>query len=434
MKWMMLTRMIPSRIAAIRQSTFLRESALFGTSTMAEQGSRLATNLFAAAILGPTVWGYWFLLNLVLRYGALVHLGAINGMNREIPAALGRGDGVDATCLQRSAFGFVLVSFATTAGLLLLGSPLFGDAFPLHDLALTIVLLAFQQTYGFAVTSLKARIAFSTVSRMQWASTLVFPMLVIPAASAGGLTGYIMGQIGTYALLSLLALSRDAAVYVPAFNAAITKRLIGIGFPIMMVGVAHALFSTTDRWIIAALLDHEALGHYAIAIMAVGAIRLVPYVFAQQVYPRMAYAWAARRDVAELQRLAQHQALLALIAATAVTIPTAAVGPWAVRTLLPAYEAGIPALLVSLLAPLVAVLGQGFANVLNVIGKQQVYLVLIVVGAGVNVIVSLLLVDRLALVGIAVGTVAGFAFLSVGLLVTGARALRRLSRRESTSF
>lgn len=405
---------------------FLRESALFGGSTILEQGARLLTGLVAAAMLGPATWGSWYLLNLVLRYGALIHLGAINGMNREVPSARGRGDEEAADELRRSALGFTLLSYALLTLLLALLTGVLKGFVPVRELALTLVLLGAQQMYGFASMSFKATARFALVSRLQMASAIMFPALVIPAAWLGGLPAFILGQVVAYALLAVVARQLDIATFATRLHWPTIRGLIRVGFPIMMVGVVHALLTTVDRWIIAAWIGSEALGHYSLAIMAVGAVQLVPQVFAQQVYPRMAFAWSARSDPAELKRLARRQARLALIAVASIIAIVASLAPTSIRMLLPAYEPGIAALLVSLGAPLISVVGQGYGNVLNVIDRQGVYLGLIIGAIAVNALVSLLAVGPLGIVGVAIGTVSGMAFLSIGLFATGSLALKRL--------
>lgn len=405
---------------------FLRESALFGGSTILEQGSRLLTGLVAAATLGPVVWGTWYLLNLVLRYGALFHLGAINGMNREVPAARGRGDEEAADQLRKSAMGFTLLSYALVALLLTLAYGFLEGVVPVRELALTLALLGVQQMYGFAGMSFKATARFGLVSRLQVASAIVYPVLVIPGAWLGGLPGFILGQVAAYAVLVLVARKLDNATFATGLHWRTIRGLIRVGFPIMMVGVVHALLTTVDRWIIAARIGSEALGHYSLAIMAVGAVQLIPQVFAQQVYPRMAFGWSARSDPAELGRLARQQAGLALVAVAGIVAVIAALAPMAIRAMLPAYEPGIGALLVSLTAPLVSVVGQGYGNVLNVIDRQGVYLGLIIGAIAVNALVGLVAVGPLGIVGVAIGTVSGMAFLSVGLFATGSLALKRL--------
>ena len=406
---------------------FLRESAGYATSTAAEQGSKLLTGLVAAAMLGPETWGYWFLLNLVLAYGSLFHLGALNGMNREVPAARGRGDMEAVARLEAVTFGALLAALAAAAVVVtgLLAWPTFADAVAPGDALLMLGLLAAHQLYSYVIMRGRSHLRFGVVSRLQATFAVAHATLSLTGGWVWDLQGFIAGQAVAYLAAVTLATFTGVGLPRPRFDWSTTRELIGIGLPIMLVGVVHTFFTTADRWIVAAYLGAEALGHYSLAIMAIGAVRLLPQVFGQQIYPRMAFAWSARRDAAELRSLGRRQSLMTFATALLISLPGVLIAPSLVRWLLPEFTPGIGALLVVLATPLASSLAMGFGNVLNVIGKQGVYLAIIITATLVNVGVSLALVGSLGLVGVALGTVIGFLALSSSLLVVGRRQLAR---------
>lgn len=411
-------------VRELRRGTWVREFIGFGSSTVLDQGARLIASLVVAGLLGPATWGVWYLLNLVLQYGGMVHLGALNGMNREVPAAIGRGDPARADRIGAAALGFTLVSYAVATSVLMVLLVPLGVIDASSSVWLTAGLLAGQQLFSFAFMNLKARMDFGGASRLQFLSAFVFPLLSIAGAYLAGLDGFLAGQIVWYLVLCAAAYARKRDLFRPTLERALSVRLIKIGFPIMLVGVAHAIFATVDRWIILGRLDAEALGQYSIAIMALGAVTLLPRVIAQQVYPRMAVAWSRDPRWSSLSPLIARQAWMALSVIVPVSLGLALIAPWTIRTLLPAYEPGIPAVLVSLSIPLIRVLGLGFGNAFNVVGLQHLYLLGIVIGATVNAGVSLVLVSTLGLVGVAWGTAAGYLALSTFLVVAGT-VLRR---------
>ena len=97
---------------------FLGDFARFASSSSILRASQLASSLVVAAVLGPANWGYWYLLNLIVAYGALTQLGALNGMSREVPFAFGAGKNERAVELRRSALGVVIMSTALAIVLL----------------------------------------------------------------------------------------------------------------------------------------------------------------------------------------------------------------------------------------------------------------------------------------------------------------------------
>lgn len=407
---------------------WLRELAGFGSTTVIDQAARLVSTLVVAAALGPVAMGVWYLLNLVLQYGGMVHLGALNGMNREIPGALARNDPEEAQRVRGVALGFVLASYVVA--LVVLGGVLVPlRVVPSGPLAwLMAGLLAAQQLWSFASMHLKAQTKFLAAARLQLISALTFPLATIPLALAWGLEGFVAGQIAVYAILSAIAVLRSPGLFRPRFNVPETVRLIRIGFPIMLVGISYALFATVDRWVIQAHLGAEALGHYSLAIMALGAVSLLPQVVAQQVYPRMAMAWSREPTWSSLEPLMARQRWTALALSVPAVVVILAIAPWGIRTFLPAYVPGIPALLVSMAIPLVRVVGLGYGNAFNVVGLQHWYLIAIGTAAIANLLTSLLLVGTLGLSGVAIGTVAGFGVFAGVMMLAGA-----LVRRSSGS-
>jgi len=408
---------------------FLREFLRFGSSTAFVQVSRMASGLAVAALVEPSAWGHWYLLNLIVAYGALTQLGALNGMNREVPASLGRGEAAAALTLRRTALGVVLLS--TGAVTLTLFAA--GIAVPSIGLSteflLTILLLFATQIYTYATTSLRSTTHFTELSRIQYLQAITFPLLSIGGAAWLGLAGYIVGQTLALLIVSVTASGARNVSWVPRFDLRVGRSLISVGFPIMLVGLIHTLFATVDRWVVAANLGSEALGHYSLAIMALTAVALFPQVISQQFYPRMAFAWSAHRDVDGLRSLATRQRFFTLAAVVPIVGVTMLIAPPIVRAVLPHYTPGVPAILVTSLVPLVSTVGEGYGGVLHVLNRQYWYMGAILFAAALNVCVSLLLVGPLGLTGVALGTLAAFGSLAILRVVLGDLALKRTALR-----
>lgn len=417
-----MLRLAKSKLSSAAKHPLLREFLGFGSSTVFEQASRVITSLIVAGMLGPLVWGVWYVLNLVLRYGSLAHLGSLNGLNRQYALEMGRGNEEEAHALLRASFGALLVSIVVASIVAIPIALSVGQSEYLTPIVLTLVLLVFHQFYSFTTTAYRARIQFRNVSGFQTVIALVNPAVSLPLTYFFGLNGFIFGQAIGYLFVVAFAYLREPSLYRLAFDWARSKRLIGIGFPIMLVGVLYALFNTVDRWIILELFGTAELGYYSVAIMALGAAALLPQIVAQQFYPRMSRQWGANRDLRELTRMARTQGLLGLLPTAIVVMGAQLVGPPAIRWLLPEFTPGIQAFKIVMLAPLVNCLGQGYANLLNVIDRQYRYMGVLAASILGNALFSYLFALKLGLSGIAWGTVLGFALFSVGLMVVGGQA------------
>lgn len=419
---------LSSLVAKARSSSekpFLIEFLRFGSSTGFVQLSRVASGLVVAALVDPAAWGVWYLLNLIIAYGGVTQLGVLNGMNREVPAASGHGDALLARQLRSTSLGFVLLT--TGAALLLL----FGSALTIPGLdlskefLLTLVLLLSTQLFTYATTSLRSTTNFTQLSRLQLLQAIVYPVFSIAGAVFLGIAGFIIGQIMALGVCTLATLGSGTVIWRPKLDMRLGRRLIGVGFPIMLVGLIHTLFATVDRWIVAGNLGPAALGHYSLAIMALSAVALLPQVISQQFYPRLAYAWSAKKDAGELRRMATRQRVFTYIAVVPMVALIALLAPPIVKAFLPQYAPGIPAILVTAMIPLVSTIGEGYGGILHVLSRQYWYIGAILATLIVNVVASLLLVGPFGLVGVAMGTFIAFIVLAISRVVLGSLALKR---------
>lgn len=417
---------LADKVRAAAGNPLFREFLNFGSSSIFMQGSRVASGLVVAGLLGPAAWGSWYLLNLIIAYGALSHLGATSGMNREVPAALGRDDAAEAAALRHTTLGVVVASVAAASLLLLVAAALVPGVIGLRELGLMLMLLAVHQIFDYTTTALRATTRFVVVARLQFAMAVAYPAFAIAGAWTFGLEGFIVGQALAYALVCVLGAQSPEVTFRPRLGRARAKALIAIGFPIMLVGVVSTLFATVDRWVVAGFLGAESLGHYSLAIMSFGAVGLLPQVIYQQFYPRVAFAWSARGDRQELRRLARLHRNLTFAAVAPVVAVLVIIAPPAVRTLLPDFSPGIPALMITMFVPVVSAIGQGYVSILHVLDRQAWLLGAIAASATVNVAVSAVLVRPYGLAGVALGTVLAYALFGVLRVVLGEHALRRV--------
>lgn len=395
------------------------------------QFASLMSGLVVASLVSPAEWGNWYLLNLIIVYGMLTQLGALNGMNREVPAALGQGRSDEAVDLRRATLAVLVSSIAVSSAALLAFGALLPGVGLTDVFVLTIVLLFANQVYGYVTTSLRSTTSFTELSRLQVLRAVVYPVLAIGGAALLQVPGFILGQAVALLFAALVGTGTGTVAWRPKFDFNLARRLIRVGFPIMLVGFVHSLFATVDRWVVAGFRGSEALGHYSLAIMALGAVALVPLVISQQFYPRMAFAWSANQDAEELRRLADRQRLLSFTVVLPVVVLLVLVAPPVVRALLPQYAAGIPALVVTLLIPLVSTVGEGFGNVLNVLDRQSWYLAAIIAAVVVNLGVSIALIEPLGIVGVAIGTSVAFAVLSLLRVLLGGAAIRQATAERT---
>jgi O-antigen/teichoic acid export membrane protein len=165
----------------IRRSAFLREFLLFAGSTMAMQGSRLGVGLVAARLLGPTAYGWWNALSLILTYGVVAHGGVLNGLLRDVPLFKGMGDSVQVELTRRVSWGVVLcTSLVVSLGIAVFA--VIGPVPPTLRAPVAAMALFFfvWQLYDYLTRYLKSDRRFTSASYQQFAFAAYLSCLRCP--------------------------------------------------------------------------------------------------------------------------------------------------------------------------------------------------------------------------------------------------------------
>ena len=410
------------------------ESARYTAGVLVFQGSRLAVNLIAAAVLGPAIFGSWVLISLVIQYSSMVSLGVPNGMGREVPIDLGAGRETaairaEATALTATLALGVAGGVVVGLGLLVFGGPGLDDA-----VVALVVGAAVLSQQGFLLGQMLLR------SRLAFATAAILMVVVGGITLLGGLALLPLGVVGLAASQALaqaaglgVALRLGPPTPRPGWDADVARRLIGIGLPLMLAGIAFLVLTTIDRWLVLAFLGSEALGVYGIVGLAVSAPLVVVAIISQQAYPRLAFALGAGRPGSEILAMARRQSRIAFGIGMAVVLAVGTAGWFGIPVFLPEYDAARVPLLLALIGVLAYAASSGDANVLTTIGAQKEYLVIQVAAIGGYLVIGIFLLDLgLGLVGVGAASALTFVGYAACLRWRAPHAIRHRSEIGGT--
>jgi len=401
----------------------------FGLGTFIYQAGRLAVNLVAAAVLGPATFGTWVLFTIALQYLAILSFGVPNGAGREIPYQLGAGRpevadlaedvslaGTLATGILAGVAGFVvaLVVLEPSTPNLLLTAGLLAAA------------ILTQQLFLLQQVLLRSRLAFNAAAfqlAVVGGVVLVAGLLLVQFGVAGMTGAQVASQVAALALAGRLLRRRPTL----RWDTGVAKRLVAVGFPIMLAGLAFSLLTTVDRWLVLAFVGRDAVGVYGLVGIVVNGFLVVATVVGQQFYPRIAFAHGEGRSGSELLAIAREQGSIAAAVLGVAIIPTLAVAWLAIPAFLPEYEGALEPLTISLFGVLIYAVSSGFGNLLNSVGAQRQYLAvqLVAIFADIAMAVALLRAG-FGLSGVATSTAIAMSGYSVLLHWRGTVVARRL--------
>lgn len=398
-----------------------REFGLFAASTVLYQASRFLFALAAARSLHPQDFTAWALLVALLVYAPSLLVGITNGMSRELPILIGRRSmGQAQRAIDGAWGGTMIVVGIILAGSLVVGAAADGSA----SFAIAVgVLSAGTIVFTTQQFILRSLLRFDAASAQQ-ATFGVLALIGGATLAANGDTSFGAAALlyGIPVLLTVgVGLIHARPPIPPQIHLGEMRRLMAIGFPIMLAGLVFSLFVTLDRWMAITLFGPVEAAPYSLASLIAAAMLVVPTVVSQQTYPRMALARGRGASASELLRMARHQGMIAAGLVTPIAVSIAVFVWVGIPVILPEYTSAAPATVV--LASGFVVLGYltGYGNYLNVVGGQWRYLAAQLVGVASAVALMFVGGWLWGLTGIALGMAASHVIYGV---VLRAAALR----------
>ena len=408
------------------------DAAKLWGGTVVEQLFALARGVVLPRWLGPTSYGVFGGLGLILKYGAYLQLGLTNAAGREIPYALAADERARADAIARAVYGFsFFASVIPAAALALYAVATWGHYRPevswgLVTFAVLLVTGRFELLFdalfqarrqfgsSFAFTAVKAAVSFALVVGLLYFYRLYGVYVGLVAS------GVIFWLVGT-------AWTRSWAAPWPDWR--VIRTLLKIGLPFVGIGALGFFLQSFDRLLVIKFLPGKTLGYYMLATTVVSFIYIIPLNVGQAMAPRI-FALPREGDHAAFEEYVARPTLV-------ITFLVAAVGGLAilalipfVRYVLPAYEPAVPvvaALLVGVTCQ-GGVQGAGFTLIalgrFGVIALAQ--LVALVIGGAV---VGAALLRGWGLVGVGLGSSAALVVYSFLLQALAVRAMS-LGRRK----
>lgn len=239
-------------------------------------------------LLTPALYGLWNLLNTVLLFADVLHLGARSAMRYRIAQNDARGDETASRDIMGAVFYGTLILYSSAIFALCAGAWFSQTAteqrWGLLALALIIALNWFSD---FKIELLKARSRFAPITNSNYISAITGSILNVVLILLFGFHGLLLALILTHgAVLGYLVFNGERFT-LARFRLVIFIDLVREGFPIITFALSALLMRTFDRFIISVTLGLEALGYYSIAVMVLGFLMNVPDASREVVEPRL---------------------------------------------------------------------------------------------------------------------------------------------------
>jgi O-antigen/teichoic acid export membrane protein len=342
---------------------------------------RLGGSVLQARCVAPSTLGLFNGIGLVIGYTPLFHLGILDGLNRELPRYVGKGDQQHAKDLAAAAQAWA-IAVGTILGVALLmvaGWQLAHGKFMLAFGWLTNAITAFLYLYtGYLQMTYRTSQDFARLALVGVLGNAVALVLVVLVAFLNFYGLCLRAIIVSVLSVLLLYYSRPLRVG-PRWNLGHLKHLLTIGAPILGVNYLYAFWGLLNATLVLRFMGTEGMGLYAIVAMASSSFELLPNAVEQVLYPRMSEQFGRTNQVHDLGAIWHKPMLLTVVAMVPMTVLSWWLAEPVVRWVAPAYVGAVPAIQWSLLLPLAS----SFAPVgsfFNVVRRQDLYVTAILLG------------------------------------------------------
>ncbi len=395
---------------------------------VAAMGIRLVSGVLLGRLVPPATLGLFNGIGLSLRYAPFLQLGILDGLYRELPYYIGRGDRKRAEELASAAQAWALtVGIAYAAVLVVIGlwhlarSEFWMAAGWLTNAVQAIVF--YYKTYYLQVTYRTSqdfsRLAF--VGVVESVASLVL-LLAVAWLNYYGLCvrALLVSAVST----GLLFYWRPLRV-APKWGYAHMKYLLRIGLPIFSVGQLYSFWAVLNSTLVLKFAGVEGMGLYTMVLMADTSLEIIPTAVSQVVYPRMAEHYGRTHRVEDMIRIAWKPMILtALGLIPVIAIAWHVIDP-AVRLVIPAYEKAIPAMQWIIFLPLIKSF-YPLASIYQVVRRQDIYGAALAVGLATYVAAQVwLLRDGVELVDFPQAMIIGRVVFTLACAVGVAYLLRK---------
>jgi len=275
------------------QNRYLRNVSF---SVSASIISRLAGGLSSfliAKTLQPANFGVWLTMSLLVSYGALLSLGTIEALLKQLPFYKGQGDLSSVRRLENVVLGanVTMAAAAVAIGLVLSMFVRWPEVYsiikPVRMMIVTAGLSLVSASFYYRFV---ARQDFKTAGILDAARALLSMLLVVGFAHLWGLNGAAAGfclteiAICTSSAILSSASHGRARIVIDFRSIAV---LIGVGLPITIFWWVFMVQSSVDRLVSVSLLGKTPTGYYGLGISIVSMAALLPQSISRVLYPRI---------------------------------------------------------------------------------------------------------------------------------------------------
>jgi O-antigen/teichoic acid export membrane protein len=399
----------------VKRQEIIKDTSMFSGSTYIAQGMSFIRGFLNARMLAPALYGLWSGLNIILDYSAYVHIGALNGMNIDIPYQKGMGSENNIDKARNSAFTVCLINSLIFSFVLVVVSIFLwrGNKISESIGLITIAILNLTTSmYDFYATSLIALKRFFSISKANTFFAFLsvcLTLILVPLFKIYGV--YITAVVVSAATFLYLFIKEPCCLKLD-FDFRYMYKLIKIGFPVMSVNLLNSTIPNMASVSVIFLLGRESLGYYAVAMMAAYFLSYFPNSIHRIFEPHIYQKYGETRDLADLKKYLLKPALvMAMLFPVIMALYYVSV-TFFIRHFLPKYEPSIGIFSIIILARFFVSFSPTSNAFINAMNKQKFLIPIYLMSIAIVAVSSFIFIKSgFGVNSVAIGLLASFFFM-----------------------
>jgi O-antigen/teichoic acid export membrane protein len=279
----------------------------------------LFTGLITFSSINPELLGMWAGVSIFQSYSTFISLGIVNGLNRELPIALGRNNKDEANKYASNVLSYTVFQFVIyLVGLvifLLTNTSTYYYKICITVLVIKLIMAVYMQ---YLESTFRSNDDFVVLSKVQWISALI-RLLSCPLIYFGFEYYLIYLVLFDLSRLVLMHYWRPFKVNM-AFQFNNFCKLFRTGFPLFLLTYFSGIINTLPNLFILSYGNEYYLGLFAPVLLLASVFEQFISAISNYLSPRVMYAFGSGENIMDIFNRVNKTILILLLSLTVAAI------------------------------------------------------------------------------------------------------------------
>jgi len=279
----------------------IKDAAALSSTLYLSQALYMVRGFIIAHVLGPSTYGVWSIFRTVFNSAPFLGFGAQEAMVREVPFSMGKGKEEETPVIIQTSLSWnvLLVVSVSVIAFILSFTPIIREYYA--EIRLAGLVFVLNGIHLFMQPKFKSEKKIILLSKYLLSYAVLNFVFGLTFLFFLEIQGLLLGMITSQLILLAFLISKGHLSLNLSLDGFVLRRLLGIGFPIMIISSLFYLMRNIDKFIVISLLGKKIGGYYALAAFISSVVRHISYSTSSVLLPRVMYTYGKTRNIKDLE-------------------------------------------------------------------------------------------------------------------------------------